>query len=118
MVRLSRYPAKHGSVSLTLPVANYVAMSSGLQPAARYAIASRRFVSAEQLPLMALEISITPLDADASVLISTGIDATQTNHGRQHLDETQVRVFGQHLMQGIYTTQDGRSDVVSAVAAR
>ncbi|HBB9934849.1 TPA: glycoside hydrolase family 65 protein, partial [Escherichia coli] len=46
---------------------------------ARYAIASRRFVSAEQLPLMALEISITPLDADASVLISTGIDATQTN---------------------------------------
>lgn len=78
---------------------------------ARYAIASRRFVSAEQLPLMALEISITPLDADAPVLISTGIDATQTNHGRQHLDETQVRVFGQHLMQGIYTTQDGRSDV-------
>ncbi len=45
------------------------------------------------------------------MLISTGIDATQTNHGRQHLDETQVRVFGQHLMQGIYTTQDGRSDV-------
>ncbi|QMC40547.1 glycoside hydrolase family 65 protein [Escherichia coli] len=64
-----------------------------------YTIASRRFVSADQLPLIALEITITPLDADASVLISTGIDATQTNHGRQHLDETQVRVFGQHLMQ-------------------
>ncbi|CTR13151.1 family 65 glycosyl hydrolase [Escherichia coli] len=76
-----------------------------------YTIASRRFVSADQLPLIALEITITPLDADASVLISTGIDATQTNHGRQHLDETQVRVFGQHLMQGSYTTQDGRSDV-------
>ncbi|MEL9582670.1 glycoside hydrolase family 65 protein [Escherichia coli] len=76
-----------------------------------YTIASRLFVSADQLPLIALEITITPLDADASVLISTGIDATQTNHGRQHLDETQVRVFGQHLMQGSYTTQDGRSDV-------
>ncbi|MFO6484811.1 hypothetical protein ACLBR5_19105 [Escherichia coli] len=76
-----------------------------------YTIASRRFVSADQLPLIVLEITITPLDADASVLISTGIDATQTNHGRQHLDETQVRVFGQHLMQGIYTTQDGRSGV-------
>ncbi len=76
-----------------------------------YTIASRRFVSADQLPLIALEITITPLDADASVLISTGIDATQTNHGRQHIDEIQVRVFGQHLMQGIYTTQDGRSDV-------
>ncbi|AVV70799.1 kojibiose phosphorylase [Escherichia coli] len=78
---------------------------------ARYTIVSRRFVSADQLPLIALEITITPLDADALVLISTGIDATQTNHGRQHLDETQMRVFGQHLMQGIYTTQDGRSDV-------
>lgn len=57
-----------------------------------------------------LEITITPLDADASVLISTGIDATQTNHGRQHLDETQVRVFGQHLMQDLHH-RDGRSDV-------
>lgn len=93
MVNFLRYPAKRGSASLTSPVVNYVAMSSGLQPAARYAIASRRFVSAEQLPLMALEISITPLDADASVLISTGIDATQTNHGRQHLDETSAGVW-------------------------
>ncbi|WP_274539651.1 hypothetical protein [Escherichia coli] len=38
-----------------------------------YTIASRRFVSADQLPLIVLEITITPLDADASVLISTGI---------------------------------------------
>lgn len=58
-----------------------------------YTIASRRFVSADQLPLIVLEITITPLDADASVLISTGIDATQTNHGRQHLDETRAGVW-------------------------
>lgn len=83
-----------------------------------YTIASRRFVSADQLPLIALEITITPLDADASVLISTGIDATQTNHGRQHLDETQVRVFGQHLMQGSYTTQMDAVMWPSAVAVR
>lgn len=51
-----------------------------------------------------MEVVVTPLDGDASIGISTGIDATMTNHGRQHLDETQVRVFGQHLMQGIYTT--------------
>ncbi len=110
MVRFSRYPAKHGSVSLTLPVAelrrNVVWRTSN---GTGYTIASRRFVSADQLPLIALEITITPLDADASVLISTGIDATQTNHGRQHIDET-VRVFGQHLMV-IYTTRDGRRDV-------
>lgn len=71
---------------------------------ARFAIESRRFVSAQKLPLFAMEVVVTPLDGDASIGISTGIDATMTNHGRQHLDETQVRVFGQHLMQGIYTT--------------
>lgn len=78
---------------------------------ARFAIESRRFASVTQLPLVAMQLSITPLDAAATVSVSTGIDATQTNHGRQHLDETQVRVFGQHLLQGIYSTQDGRSDI-------
>ncbi|MBJ3590498.1 glycoside hydrolase family 65 protein [Salmonella enterica subsp. enterica serovar Saintpaul] len=78
---------------------------------ARFTIESRRFASAQKLPLFAMEVTITPLDADASIVISTGIDATITNHGRQHLDETQVRVFGQHLLQGIYTTQDNRSDI-------
>lgn len=78
---------------------------------ARFAIESRRFVSAQKLPLFAMEVVVTPLDADASIGISTGIDATITNHGRQHLDETQIRVFGQHLLQGIYTTQDNRNDI-------
>lgn len=77
----------------------------------RFAIESRRFASAEQLPLLAMTLSITPLDGDATIALSTGIDATMTNHGRQHLDETQVRVFGQHLLQGLYTTQDGASDI-------
>ena len=58
-----------------------------------------------------MSLSITPLGSDATVTLSTGIDATVTNHGRQHLDETQVLVFGQHLLQGIYTTQDGQSHV-------
>lgn len=118
MVRFSRYPTKPGSVSLTLPGElrrNVVWRTSN---GSGYTIASRRFVSADQLPLIALEITITPLDADASVLISTGIDATQTNHGRQHLDETQVRVFGQHLMQGSYTTGMDAVMWPSAVAVR
>lgn len=85
---------------------------------ARFAIESRRFVSAEQLPLLAMTLSITPLDSDALIALSTGIDATITNHGRQHLDETQLRVFGQHLLQGIYTTQDGRSHVAVSTHCR
>lgn len=35
MVRFSRYPAKHGSVSLTLPVANYAATLSGVPATAQ-----------------------------------------------------------------------------------
>lgn len=85
---------------------------------ARFAIESRRFVSAEQLPLLATTLSITPLDSDAIIALSTGIDATITNHGRQHLDETQLRVFGQHLLQGIYTSQDGRSHVAVSTHCR
>ncbi|MFP1591275.1 hypothetical protein ACLB1M_11865 [Escherichia coli] len=88
--------------NLTLPVENYAVALSGVPATAPgYTIASRRFVSADQLPLIVLEITITPLDADASVLISTGIDATQTNHGRRHLDRNQSAGI-KHLMQGIY----------------
>lgn len=118
MVRFSRYPTKRqreldfASGELRRNVVWRTSNGSG------YTIASRRFVSADQLPLIALEITITPLDADASVLISTGIDATQTNHGRQHLDETRVRVFGQHLMQGSYTTGMDAVMWPSAVAVR
>lgn len=78
----------------------------------RYRLESRRFVSLDQLPLAAMQLSITPLDAASQVVLKTGIDATQTNSGRQHLDEMSVRVFDQHYMQGVYETQDRVSDVV------
>jgi len=79
---------------------------------AHFAIESRRFASAAQPQLFALRLTIMPLDTAASISLCTGIDATQTNTGRQHLDETQVRVFGQHTLQGVYTTQDGAAEVV------
>ena len=59
----------------------------------RYRLESRRFVSLDQLPLVAMRLSITPLDGAAQAVLKTGIDATQTNSGRQHLDEISVRVF-------------------------
>lgn len=77
-----------------------------------YRLESRRFVSLDQLPLVAMQFSITPVDGPAQIVLKTGIDATQTNSGRQHLDEISVRVFDQHFMQGIYETQDRASDVV------
>ena len=78
----------------------------------RYRLESRRFVSLDQLPLVVMQLSITPLDGAAQAVLKTGIDATQTNSGRQHLDEISVRVFDQHYMQGVYETQDRASEVV------
>lgn len=78
----------------------------------RYRLESRRFVSLDQLPLVAMQLAITPLDAPAQAVLKTGIDATQTNSGRQHLDEISVRIFDQHYMQGVYETQDRASEVV------
>lgn len=84
----------------------------------RYRVESRRFVSLDQLPLVAMQLSVTPLDASSDVMLSTGIDATQTNSGRQHLDEISVRVFDQHYMQGVYETQDRAADVVISACCR
>lgn len=84
----------------------------------RYRISSRRFVSMDQLSLIALQFSVTPLDGSAQMGFSTGIDATQTNSGRQHLDEVSVRVFDQQYIQGIYETQDRAAEVVISASCQ
>lgn len=84
----------------------------------RYRISSRRFVSMDQLSLIALQFSVTPLDGSAQMGLSTGIDATQTNSGRQHLDEVSVRVFDQQYIQGIYETQDRAAEVVISASCQ
>ena len=84
----------------------------------RFRIDSRRFVSLDQLPLAALQLSVTPLDGTARIGLSTGIDATQTNSGRQHLDEMSVQVFDQHFMQGVYETQDRATEVVISASCQ
>lgn len=84
----------------------------------RYRLESRRFVSLDQLPLVAMQLSITPVDDASQVVLKTGIDATQTNTGRQHLDEMSVRVFDQHYLQGGYETQDQAAEVVMSAYCR
>ncbi|WP_039031885.1 glycoside hydrolase family 65 protein [Leclercia adecarboxylata] len=84
----------------------------------RYRLESRRFVSLDALPLVAMQLSITPLDASSQIVLKTGIDATQTNSGRQHLDEISVRVFDQHYLQGVYETQDRTAEVAISACCR
>lgn len=83
-----------------------------------YRLESRRFVSLDQLPLVAMQLSITPVDDASQVVLKTGIDATQTNTGRQHLDEMSVRVFDQHYLQGVYETQGHTAEVVMSAYCR
>ncbi|XPE36508.1 hypothetical protein ACNKHN_07520 [Shigella flexneri] len=73
-------------------------------------MASRRFVSAERSPLIALEMTIMPLYADASVLISKGILTPRSRTMNASIPPNPGAVFGQHLMQGIYHRY-WRSDV-------
>ncbi|ALB62891.1 Maltose phosphorylase / Trehalose phosphorylase [Cronobacter condimenti 1330] len=84
----------------------------------RFAINSARFVSAARLGFLGLRLAITPLDGTATIRVATGIDATQTNSGRQHLAERELRVFENSYLQGRYRTLDNVSDVILGCACR
>ena len=75
-------------------------------------IVSRRFASMAQLPLLAMQLTVTALEQDVALSLATGIDGTQTNSGRQHLDELSLRVYGQQVLQGAWATQSGSAEVV------
>ncbi|WP_129954674.1 MULTISPECIES: glycoside hydrolase family 65 protein [unclassified Rahnella] len=78
----------------------------------RFKIETRRFVALSPLMLVASRLTVTALDTDAHLCVSTGMDATQTNSGRQHLNERSVRVFDQNVLQGWYETTDGQQQAV------
>jgi len=82
---------------------------------ARYKLLFQRFISKDDLHVTAAKVTITSLDQPASIKIVTGIDAQQTNFGKQHLMEKNIRVHEQDIIQGIYTTT--QSEVTVAIAA-
>ncbi|ELY2786127.1 glycoside hydrolase family 65 protein [Cronobacter sakazakii] len=84
----------------------------------RFTLKSERFVSATRLGLFCLRLAITPVDSAATVRVATGIDATQTNSGRQHLAERELRVFENSYLQARYRTLDNVSDVTLGCVCR
>lgn len=81
----------------------------------RFKFSFQRFVAKNDLHLLALRITVTSLDGPAKLKLSTGIDAQQTNLGRQHLIEEKVRVFDEEVMQGVYrTTESGQTIAITA----
>lgn len=66
----------------------------------------QRMVSRSDLHVFASKVTIQSLNRDIDLQVTTGIDAQQTNYGRQHLIEKEVRVFKDQYMQGIYETSN------------
>ncbi|QIZ06345.1 glycoside hydrolase family 65 protein [Priestia megaterium] len=77
---------------------------------ARFRFVFQRFVAKNNLHVFASKMTVTSLDQSASIKIVTGINAQQTNFGKQHLIEEKVRVFDEEVMQGVYkTTESGHT---------
>jgi hypothetical glycosyl hydrolase len=82
---------------------------------ARFRFVFQRFVAKDHLHLLASKVTVTSLDQQARIKIITGIDAQQTNFGKQHLIEESVRVFNEEILQGIYKTTE--TGITIAIAA-
>jgi hypothetical glycosyl hydrolase len=84
----------------------------------RFRFVFRRFVSKDDLHLLASKVSIVSLDRDVNVTIVTGIDAQLTNFGRQHLIEEKVRVFDEEILQGVYQTTESNQTIIITTACK
>jgi hypothetical glycosyl hydrolase len=81
----------------------------------RFKFVFQRFAAKDNLHLLASKVTVTSLDKPARIKIITGINAQQTNFGRQHLIEESVRVFNEEILQGIYqTTETGITISIAA----
>ncbi|MEH6993466.1 glycoside hydrolase family 65 protein [Neobacillus drentensis] len=81
----------------------------------RFKFVFQRFAAKDHLHLLASKVTVTSLDKPARIKMITGINAQQTNFGRQHLIEESVRVFNEEILQGIYqTTETGITISIAA----
>ena len=71
-----------------------------------YAFEFQRFVSFEDLHLMASRVRITALNTAAQIRIESGINGRVTNSGAQHFDEGDKRIFDREYLQMIQTTTE------------
>ncbi|WP_340373088.1 glycoside hydrolase family 65 protein [Peribacillus sp. FSL E2-0218] len=80
----------------------------------RFRLTFQRFAAKNDRHVLATKLTVTSLDKPAQMKIVTGIDAQQTNFGRQHLIEEKVRVAEGDLLQGTYkTTESGHTIAIA-----
>lgn len=85
---------------------------------ARYQFVFQRFVAKNNMHLLASKMTVTSLDQTAGIKIVTGINAKQTNFGKQHLIEEKVRVFDEEVMQGVYKTAESGHTIAIATSCK
>ncbi|MEY9865963.1 putative glycosyl hydrolase [Peribacillus sp. B2I2] len=82
---------------------------------ARFRFTFQRFVAKNDLHVLGTKLTVISLDKNTQIKIVTGINAQQTNFGKQHLIEEKVRVIEGDLIQGIYkTTESGHTIALAA----
>ena len=84
----------------------------------RFKLTFQRFVSKHNKHLIASKLTVVSLDKSTYLKVVTGINAQQTNSGRQHLIEDKVRVFDDQFMQGIYQCTESGHTIAIATECR
>jgi len=74
----------------------------------QYHLRFRRFVSLDHRHLIGQKITVQPLDGRTNIKIRTGIDATVSNSGAGHFQETQKRFYDNRYMQYLQATTDSK----------
>lgn len=80
----------------------------------RFCLKFQRFVSKDNLHLLASKITVISLDCEASIKITTGIDAQTSNFGKQHLLEENIRVLDKKIMHAVYSTTESNHTIALA----
>lgn len=84
-----------------------------ISPAGKeYKLVFKRFVSLEDLHVIAFKLTVIPMSGDAAIRIKTGLDGRMTNSGSQHFSEGDKRVYEKNFMQLVQTTTESHIDFV------
>ncbi len=83
---------------------------------AKVLFTSYRVVSLKELHWIAQRVEVTPLGADVTVKIRSGINGTMTNTGSQHFSEGDKRFYDKRFIQFVQRTTQSGIDFVNTTA--
>jgi hypothetical glycosyl hydrolase len=74
----------------------------------RYQMSFKRFVSMDNLHLIAQKIEITPLDDNCELKFTTGVNGRMTNSSVQHFSEGAKRLYDRKYLEAFFTTTQSK----------